>query len=176
MPVRFVSALACAAALSGVALPAAAACQLKAFPIPVTMRGLRPLVTAKVNGQEAHFVLDSGSGINALNGKLAASLKLKPFGMAQTGTHLDVAASVDIRGVAGADTINGLVKADSFDFNGMSFKDVPFMATDRVGAVDGLLGQAFLHRVDVEYDLGAGVVRLAKPEGCGGVNMAYWAK
>ena len=42
--------------------------------------------------------------------------------------------------------------------------------------MDGLLGQAFLHRLDVEYDLGAGGVRLAKPEGCGGANLAYWAK
>ncbi len=176
MTVRFVTAAACAIALSGVALPAAAACQLKAFPIPVVMRGLRPIVTAKVNGQDAHFVLDSGSTINALNGKLAATLKLKPLGIAETGTHMNVAASVDINGVSGKDTLNGVVKADTFDFNGMAFKDVPFMATDRIGADDGLIGQAFLHSVDVEYDLAGGVVRRAKPQGCGGVNMAYWAK
>ncbi|MEI9890008.1 MAG: retropepsin-like aspartic protease [Caulobacteraceae bacterium] len=81
-----------------------------------------------------------------------------------------------IQGAAGADTLNGVVKAEKFEFDGASFKDVSFMATDRVTGVDGLLGQAFLKSVDVEYDLGGGMVRLAKAEGCNGVNMAYWAK
>ncbi|MGZ3276255.1 MAG: aspartyl protease family protein, partial [Caulobacteraceae bacterium] len=121
-------------------------------------------------------LLDSGSVINSLNGHFAATLKLKPARVAETGTLLGVEASTEIRGVAGADTLNGVVKADRFEFDGAAFKDVSFMATDRVTEVDGLLGQAFLKSVDVEYDLGGGMVRLAKAEGCSGVNMAYWAK
>lgn len=176
MILRLLTTGACVAAGLSAALPASAACSLKTQSIPVTMQGLRPMVTAKVNGREGRFLLDSGSGINALNGKFAADLKLKPLGIAETGTHLDVDASTAIEGVAGLKTVNGLVKVERFDFVGAPFKDVPFMASDRIGAIDGLLGQAFLRLADVEYDLAAGKVQLVKPEGCQGVNMAYWAK
>ena len=176
MPVRFVTALACAAALSGVALPAWAACELKTQPIPVTMQGLRPILSPKINGQEARFLLDSGAASNTISGKLAAKQGLKPLRIAETGTLLGSEASVDRQGAVGAETLRGVVVASKFEFAGASFKDVPFMATDRVGNVDGLLGQAFLHRVDVEYDLGAGSMRLVKAQACGGTNMAYWAK
>lgn len=171
------SAAACAAAALMVGLPASAACALKTTPIPVTMRGLRPLVAAKVNGKEAQFILDSGAVINSINGKFAAALKLKPKGVAETGTRLNVEASTSIEGVVGVPTINGLVNASHFDFVGASFKDVPFMATGQIeDDVDGLLGQAFLYGVDVEYDFGRGVMRLTRAAGCQGVNLAYWAK
>jgi len=176
MIVRLSFAATCAAAGLLAAPPASAACSLKTQSIPVTMRGLRAMVTAEVNGREGQFLLDSGSEVNALNGRFAADLKLKPVGIAETGTHLDVDASTAIEGVAGVKTVNGLVKADRFDFLGASFKDVPFMASDRVGNVDGLLGQAFLRVADVEYDLAQSKVQLIKPEGCRGVNLAYWAK
>lgn len=174
---RNIAAAACAALGVLAALPASAACALKTNLIPVTVTGLRPMVTAKINGKEGHFLLDSGSAFNTINGKFAAALNLKPVGVAETGTHLNVAASTNIEGVEGVSTINGLVKAPSFDFVGFSYRDVPFMATSRIeDNLDGLLGQAFLHRVDVEYDFRGGVVRLAKAEGCEGANMAYWAK
>ncbi|HEY4031344.1 MAG TPA: aspartyl protease family protein [Caulobacteraceae bacterium] len=158
------------------AWPASADCVLKAVPIPVKMKGLRPLVAAKINGKEAEFLLDSGSVIDTLSGKFAAELKLKPFGVDETGTRVPVAGRTAIEGAAGRGAINGVVKADKFEFVGASFHDVPFMATDNVRDVDGLIGQAFLQDLDVEYDLREGVVRLAKPEGCKAANMAYWAK
>ena len=175
MIARIVTGAASAAVALSMALSASAACSLKTFPIPVTMQGLRPIVTPKINGQEARFLLDSGSSINAINSKLAAKLGLKRLRIAETGTLIGSEASVDIRGAEGADTITGVVVAPKFEFVGAAFKDVSLMATDRVGA-DGLLGQAFLRGTDVEYDLAAGAVTLVKAEGCKGVNMAYWAK
>jgi predicted aspartyl protease len=177
MTARFVIATVCAAAGLLAALPASAACSLKTNQIPVTMRGLRPMVSAKVNGQKGDFLLDSGSFINSLNGKFAGQLKLKPLGVRETGTLLDVPADTAIQGVAGAITLNGLVKADKFELEGGGvFKDVGFMATSNFTEAEGLIGQAFLKSVDVEYDLQGGVVRLAKAQGCQGANMAYWAK
>jgi len=88
MIVRFLAAAAGAAALSALALPALAACELKTQPIPVTMEGLRPFVMPRVNGQEARFLLDSGAASNTINGKLAAQRGLKPLRIAETGTLL----------------------------------------------------------------------------------------
>ena len=155
---------------------ASAACSLMTQPIGVVMQGTRPIVTAKVNGREGRFLLDSGAGVNALNAKFAADLKLSPVGMARTGSHLDMDAATAIEGIGGIATTNGLVKANRFDFADASFRDVPFMATDRIGNVDGVLGQAFLRVADAEYDFAAGKLVLVKPAGCQGANMAYWAK
>lgn len=177
MNVRSTTAAVCAALGMLAAWPASAACSIRTTPIPVTMRGLRPMVAAKINGKDGRFVLDSGTVLNAINGKFAAALKLKPATVAETGTHLNVDAHTDIQGVVGVDTLNGLVKARTFDFAGISFRDVAFMATSQIeDDADGLLGQAFLQRVDVEYDFRSGVVRLAKADGCQGANLAYWAK
>jgi hypothetical protein len=176
MGARILIAAACAAGLCGLAAPAFAACELKAQALPVTMEGLRPIVIPRINGQEARFLLDSGSSINTINGKLAAAQGLKPLYIPETGRLLGRAADVDRQGARGADTLRGVVVAPKFEFAGATFKDVSLMATDRVGDLDGLLGQAFLHSTDVEYDLAANTVKLVRPSGCGGANMAYWAK
>jgi predicted aspartyl protease len=38
-----------------------------------------------------------------------------------------------------------------------------------------LLGEDFLHQVDVEFDLAHNAVRLFRPTDCDGVSLAYWA-
>jgi predicted aspartyl protease len=176
MTVRIVVAAALAATGLLAALPASAACSLKTQPIPVSMQGLRAIVTPRINGQEARFVLDSGAQINTINGKLAAKLGLKPLRIAETGTRLGSEAQVDIQGAEGASTLKGVVVASKFELAGATFKDVSLMASDRGVDADGLIGQAFLRGTDVEYDLGAGSMKLVKAEGCGGTNLAYWAK
>jgi predicted aspartyl protease len=176
MTVRIVAAAAMAATGLLAALPASAACSLKAQPIPVTMQGLRVIVTPKINGQEARFMLDSGAASNTISGKLAAKLGLKPLRIAETGRLIGQEASIHREGAEGAETETGVVVAPKFEFAGATFKDVSLNATDRLGDVDGLLGQAFLRGTDVEYDLGANSIRLVKAEGCGGTPLAYWAK
>jgi predicted aspartyl protease len=140
------------------------------------MQGLRVVVTPKINGKEARFALDSGAQINTISSKLAAEQGLKRKTIAETGRLIDDEAHVDIQGARGAATSVGLVVAPHFEFAGAKFKDVPLMATDRVADMDGVLGQPFLRGTDVEYNLGAGSVKLVKAEACGGTNLAYWAK
>ena len=176
MNVRLIAAAALAAAGILAALPASAACSLQTQPIPVTMQGLRPIVTPKINGQEARFLLDSGAASNTISGKLAAKLGLKPLRIAETGRLIGEVASLHRQGAEGAETETGVVVAPKFEFAGATFKDVSLNATDRLGGADGLLGQAFLRGTDVEYDLGAGSMTLVKAVGCGGTNLAYWAK
>jgi hypothetical protein len=140
------------------------------------MQGLRPIVRPKINGQEARFLLDSGSATNTINGQLAAKLGLKPLTITETGRRIGRAAEVDREGAGGVETLRGVVVAPKFEFAGATFKDVGLMAIDRINDVDGLIGQPFLRSTDVEYDLGAGSMKAVKAEGCGGTNMAYWAK
>jgi predicted aspartyl protease len=175
MTIRLMAAATLAAAGVFGALPASAACSPKALSIPVNMEGLRPLVTLKVGGREGHFLLDSGSAINAINGKLAAEQKLKPMTVAGTGSRIDDTANTIGSGATGKETLSGLVVAPQVEFVGVLFKNVVFMATDRLDE-DGILGQSTLHQFDVEYDLHRGMARLVKPEGCANTDMVYWAK
>jgi predicted aspartyl protease len=46
---------------------------------------------------------------------------------------------------------------------------------DRGDGVAVLLGEDFLHKFDVEFDLAHNAVRLYRPELCDGMSLAYWA-
>jgi hypothetical protein len=49
--IRFATAAACAAVALMAGAPASAACSIRTTPIPVAMKGLRPMVTAKIKGK-----------------------------------------------------------------------------------------------------------------------------
>ena len=181
---RFTTAAGCAVLGLLIAQPAMAACSLSTQPIPVVLDGgLRPVVTAKVNGKPGRFLVDSSSAVNQISGKYAAAQKL-----AETKASGSNAA---------------IAKAAKFEFAGASLTDVPFAVSDALVDADGIIGQTLLHQADVEYDLAsaapagldapstgrrgpsgppggfgppAATVRLAKAVGCEGANMAYWAK
>jgi predicted aspartyl protease len=144
-------------------LPASAACSLKTQPIPVTMIGGIPMVSnglpmvdVKVNGKSAHFLLDSGSAVNEINAKFAAAQKLASTKTSDKGPAVATVAK--------------------FEFAGATLANVPFVASDGLGAVDGVIGQTVLRQGDVEYDLLGGKVVLAKADDCKTANLAYWVK
>jgi predicted aspartyl protease len=152
-----------------------AACQLTPVPIPVTMEGTSPLVTAKVAGESVKLVVDSGAFYNVLDGKLAAKLKLKPLPVVGEGSHVAGGGETLTSGAAGEVRESGIVVAPTFEFGGAIFRAVQFMTGD-VGSADGLLGQNLLHLVDDEYDFKGGVMRLIRAQGCEAANLAYWVK
>lgn len=194
MTIRSVAAAACATAGLLGAFPAAAACSISAQPMKVTWAGQNlfakangtPLVDVKVNGKPDLFVLDSSAAVNLISAKFASAQKL-------TQTRTSSGATI--------------VTAPSFELAGMAVPNAPFVSTDKMnGNQDGVIGQTFLSRMDVEYDLaGAGMpppgaapaatgakgaaapaeppagstggkVMLVKAVGCETSNMAYWAK
>src|SRR5450432_1026959 len=84
MPIRRISGFACLAAAlvaSLVTISCAIAqgkCELnQVAELPITMTGLRPLITAQVNGRDARFLLDSGSFYSLMSTAVAADLNLK---------------------------------------------------------------------------------------------------
>lgn len=184
---RFMTAAGCAALGVLIAHPAMAACSLKTQPIPVTLDGgLRPIVTVKVNGKSARFLVDSGSAVNQISAKLATAQKLPETKAGSTS----------------------IATAAQFEFANATLKNVQFASSETLTDVDGVIGQTILGQADVEYNLGSGAappsasgasgssssggrgssspaptfgpptgtVTLAQAVGCEGANMAYWAK
>jgi tetratricopeptide (TPR) repeat protein/predicted aspartyl protease len=156
------------AVLAASPVQAASKCKLgKLAEIPITMLGLRPTVTAKINGVDAQFLLDSGAWYSMISSATMAQFSLRetpaPFGLR-------------IMGIGGS-TETSIATVKLFTFAGMPIHNVEFLVggSEMGGEVVGLLGQNFLERWDVEYDLAKGIVRIFKAEDCKHTNLAYWS-
>jgi tetratricopeptide (TPR) repeat protein/predicted aspartyl protease len=144
----------------------AAGCKITAVaPLPVTMSGMRPIVTAKINGVDAQFVADSGAFFSIISPASAAEYKLAT-----------APSNIVLAGLGGARNAS-LTTVREFTLAGVPIHNVQFVVggSQIVGAV-GLLGQNVFLLGDVEYDLSHGAIRLIKTEGCGKSVMVYWAK
>ncbi len=150
------------------ALAFAGSCRLgKIAEFPITMTNLRPLMTAKINDTDAHFLVDSGAFYSMISPASAAELKL-PTRPAPFGFY--------ITGIGGGTANASIAKVKVFTIAGVPLHDVDFLVGgSEAGAGSiGLLGQNVLHIADVEYDLGQGVIRLMKAEDCSKAVLAYW--
>jgi tetratricopeptide (TPR) repeat protein/predicted aspartyl protease len=155
-------------ALASWPLGAAAACKVTKTPdLPITMSGLQPMVTAKINGADAQFVLDSGAFYSMISAATAAQFKL-PLTSGPPGLR--------IVGVGGS-TESQLTRIKLFTFAGIPLRNIEFLVggSETGSSSAGLLGQNFLESFDVEYDLGRGAIRLLKAEDCKHTMLAYWA-
>jgi tetratricopeptide (TPR) repeat protein/predicted aspartyl protease len=159
--------------LTVVALPvpptaAIAACHIgKLAELPVTMTGLRPLVSAKINGADALFLADSGAFFSLLTPASAAQFKLslEPTRAFVTGV--------------GGEARAWLTTVKAFTLFDIPFRNVPFVvAGNELEGAAGVLGQNVFRILDadVEYDLAHGAIRLWRAHDCRHANLAYWAK
>lgn len=167
-PGRSFRAVACLTlSLSICPLVASAKCQLnKVIELPITMSGMRPTFTAKINGADARFTLDSGAFYSMISSATAAQFQLRirpgPYGLR-------------VKGVGGStDTSLAVVKV--FTLAGIPLHDVEFLVggSEIGGDSIGLMGQNLLEKWDVEYDFARGVVRLFKADDCKHTLLAYW--
>jgi tetratricopeptide (TPR) repeat protein/predicted aspartyl protease len=158
----------CAATLVAatvLASPARAEGKCKLIPVgelPITMAGLRPLITAQVNGKDVPFMLDSGAFFSVMSAATATELNLSvlPFGLKMKG----------VGGVSGT----SVTAVQDFGLMGITFKNAQFLVGGSEVGASGVLGQNLLSRFDVEYDLAKGVVRLFRTEDCDKTFLAYW--
>ena len=172
---RLAAALA-GAALACVSAPVWAQCKMTSLTLPVTMDGLQPTVSAKVNGKEARFVVDSGSFFSGVSAQFATDQKMKAARIDHLGSHVPGQAATQFVGVGGQEKAAAVVLADEFAFGGSALKDVPFITFERLTGEDGLIGQNILGLFDVEYDFGHGAMKVLAAKGCKDANLAYWAK
>jgi tetratricopeptide (TPR) repeat protein/predicted aspartyl protease len=154
-------------ALSGLPTRIFAACKIgRLAELPVTMTGLRPLVSAKINGADALFVADSGAFFSMITPAAAAEFKLKlgpaPLGLVVTGV--------------GGETRVSLTTVKTFTLSDIPMTNVEFIVGgNELAGATGLLGQNVFSIADVEYDLARGAIRLMRPHDCAKARLAYWA-
>jgi tetratricopeptide (TPR) repeat protein/predicted aspartyl protease len=145
-----------------------AACKLtKMAELPITMSGSKPQLTAKINGEDAQFVAESGAFFSMMSEASAAQFKLS-LRPTRLGFY--------VTGVGG--TVNpSIATVKVFTIGGVPIRNVEFLVGgSEVGgsASVGVLGQNFLRIGDTEYDLANGVIRLMHPDDCRHTNLAYW--
>ena len=146
-------------------------CQIVRFPdIPVTMRGLRPMVRTQINGQDVLLIADSGAFFSTLTPEAAKQFQL-PY---------KFFPGLFVEGVGGAESAR-VARVRKFTLMGLghTWDDVEFIVAGSSfdSEAAGLLGQNVFRIADVEYDLANGVIRLVKPKGdCKRTGLAYWAE
>jgi tetratricopeptide (TPR) repeat protein/predicted aspartyl protease len=139
----------------------------KVLDLPVTMTpSLKPLVPAKINGQDVTMVADSGAVYSIVNDEAAARLGLRispaPF-------------NVTFRGMTGNMAYH-VGSVDKLELGGISWGKPEFVVGGRRdGFADGLIGQNLVLKEDVEFDFAHGALRLFIPQHCHGESPAYWA-
>jgi predicted aspartyl protease len=149
-------------------VPAQAKCEIAALELPITMVGRSPVVSAKINGTDVKFILDSGAFYSMISPAAAKRLKLQ-----QTRSP----NNIRIYGVGG-ETDFYITKVDQFTLKNYTVPGVEFVVAgnDLSDDVIGMLGRNLLALADVEYDLAHGVVRIVKPSpDCKSASLAYWA-
>lgn len=163
----WISSLGILAAL-GAPCDATAVCKLsRLLDLPVTMTDMKPIVTAKINGEDARFMADSGAFYSMLTPASAAEFKLK--------TH-PAPMQLHVVGLGGEASIS-VATVKEFTLAGVAIPNVDFLVGGgEVGGDSvGVLGQNVLRIGDVEYDFAKGLIRLMREDDCGKANLAYWA-
>lgn len=135
----------------------------KVAELPITMNSLRPTIPATINGREAKFILDSGAFWSMMSTATAAEYGLK--------SHL--LFGLKIQGIGGSAEAQ-VATVKEFGFAGVPLKNMEFVVGGSDVGTAGLVGQNFLERFDVEYDLAQGAIRLFQTENCDKAQMAYW--
>lgn len=147
--------------------PALAACSIERYAeLPITMVGLRPTLTAAINGSEQTFLADSGAFFSVISPGTAQDLGLKltppPGNLRMIGVGGDAEIKV------------ATVKA--FSIVGATIANLQFIVGGSEPGTAGVIGQNLLGQRDVEYDLPHGAIRLFQTKACQKTNLAYWIR
>jgi tetratricopeptide (TPR) repeat protein/predicted aspartyl protease len=125
------------------------------------------MIDVKINHQDVRLLVDSGAFFGMISAAMAQELKMRiepaPYGFY-------------IRGVGGT-TIPSVGTAKDFTIAGADLPNIQFLVggSEAGGGAFGILGQNFLVRWNVEYDLANGTIRLFKDTDCSKQFLAYWA-
>ncbi len=141
---------------------------LKIVEWPVRVVANHLVVDGEINGQKVGIMLDTGATFSAIDRQSAEFLKLP----------LRDAPGRRIVGIGGQ-TQASLAAVDEFKLGEVATQSLQLLVTGdgtRRSPWDMILGEDFLQRFDVEFDLAHDKVRLFQPRDCDGVSLAYWTK
>lgn len=126
------------------------------------------VIDGAINGKPIGVALDTGA---------SRSLILR-----STAVRLDLprreARGQRLYGVGGETKVE-IAQVDDLTLGGVSTPDLALWVAGEIassGGVDVLLGQDFLGKFDVEFDLADRKVRLFRSPGCENAGLAYWTK
>jgi predicted aspartyl protease len=159
--------LAVAVATPGGALAQGANCRLlKVADWPVRFVGNLIVVDGAINGKPVGVIVDTGAQRTLI--------------LRSSAERLDLPRQ-DARGRGfgvGGETKLEVATVDDFTLGQVATKDMLLLVAGEhsFGAADVLLGEDFLQRFDVEFDLANAAVRLFQAKDCAGVSLAYWTK
>jgi tetratricopeptide (TPR) repeat protein len=146
-----------------------ARCQLNVMAVlPVTMSGMRPIVSAKINGADANFLIDSGAYYSGITPLSAKRFDLKTYASRARSRAPGVGGWFD----------ESLVTVKSFTLASYTIPDLEFVVGGSESGDNraGIIGQNILQLSDAEYDLGGGVVKLMRPRDCDKTALVPWIK
>jgi predicted aspartyl protease len=153
---------------SGICAAAPSECKfMRIAEWPVRLERNKLIVDGTINGQKIGIVLDTGAQRSLILRSAARRL----------GLTLRRARGYRLFGLGG-ETDAEMAHLDEFKIGQAIHKDWQVIVAgerDVGGDAAFLLGDDFFHRVDVEFDLAAGAVRLYQPKDCDAVSLAYWS-
>ena len=126
----------------------------------------RAMLQATVDGQPVRVLIDTGADTSILYRAKAEALHLALTDL--PGYRLGGAGGVTQGQTAFINQLQ-LAGATKTGFNML------VAGEGRTADFDILLGEDFLGKFDIEFDLAHGAVRLLQPRNCGEGDMAYWA-
>ena len=125
-----------------------------------------PMLSGAINGQPIKILIDSGSEASMVMRNSAERLGLSET--RQIGRMYGLGGDTEVTA-----TLIKQLKVDSFVVANLSLR----VAGDSSKYPwDLILGDDFLAKTDVEFDLADGFIRLFKPEGCEPAQLVYWGK
>lgn len=148
--------------------PAAAGCVVYSFasmPVAVSADGVK--ASALVNDHPVEFTVNNTASYSMMHKNMATSANMQTQPL-----------SASFRAYSDK---GGLVTAfgygDTLKFGKQTLRGPRFIVISGANAPDvAILGPNILNLRDAEYNLAAGTIRLSRPEGCTGQDMAYWAQ
>jgi hypothetical protein len=153
---------------SGLCTAAASDCKwLRIAEWPIRLERNKLIVDGTINGQKIGILLDTGAERSLI--LRSAAIRL--------GLTLRRARGLRLFGLGGETEVQ-TAHLDEFKIGDATHKNWQVIVAgegDLGGDVALLLGDDFFHRVDVEFDLAHGAVRLFQPKDCDGVPLAYWS-
>ncbi len=125
------------------------------------------IVDGALNGKPTGILLDTGAAYSMVLYSVATELglALRPYG------------GVRMFGVGGETNVNA-ARIDEFRIGDTVRRDwlvVVGGEADTFKGIGFILGEDFLGKVDIEFDLAHHAVRLFVPKDCAGAPLAYWA-
>jgi len=158
-----------ALALCATAATAQTACKLAQVAEWAVRAGRNHIVIdGAINGKPIGVALDTGASRSVI--------------LRDTAVRLDLPRS-EARGErlygVGGETRVEVAQVDNLELGGASTPGLALWVAGEIafgGGVDVLLGQDFLGKFDVEFDLADRKVRLFRAQGCENASLAYWTK